>query len=195
MVSVRTHAPELAVMQRDLVERAREGDADAFAELAGTAADRLYAIASRILRDGDRAADATQQALIAMWNGLPGLRDPDRFDAWACRLVVHASYREARREGRMAARVREIRVPTVVEDEVHEVDDRDEVDRAFRRLSPEHRAVLVLHYYAGLPVTRIADVLGIADGTAAARLQHATRQLRAAVEADARTESAWRTTA
>ena len=182
-------------MQRDLVERAREGDADAFAELAGAAGDRLYAIASRILRDGDRAADATQQALIAMWNGLPGLRDPDRFDAWACRLVVHASYREARREGRMAARVREIRVPTAVEDEVHTVDDRDEVDRAFRRLSPEHRAVLVLHYYAGLPVTRIADVLGIADGTAASRLHHATRQLRAAVEADARTETAWRTTA
>jgi RNA polymerase sigma factor (sigma-70 family) len=182
-------------MQRDLVERARSGDADAFAELAGTSGDRLYAIASRILRDGDRAADATQQALIAMWNGLPGLRDADRFEAWSCRLVVHASYREARREGRMAARVREIRAPTAVADEVHKVDDRDEVDRAFRRLSPEHRAVLVLHYYAGLPVTQIADALGIADGTAASRLRHATRQLRAAVEADSRTESAWRTTA
>jgi RNA polymerase sigma-70 factor (ECF subfamily) len=182
-------------MQRDLVERAQAGDADAFAELTGLAGDRLYAIASRILRDGDRAADATQQALIAIWSGLPGLRDPDRFDAWACRLVVHASYREARREGRHATGVREIRVPTVAEDQAHTVDDRDEVDRAFRRLSPEHRAVLVLHYYAGLPVTRIADVLGIADGTAASRLHHATHQLRAAVEADARTETAWRTTA
>jgi RNA polymerase sigma factor (sigma-70 family) len=182
-------------MQRDLVERARGGDADAFAELAGLAGDRLYAIARRILRDGDRAADATQQALIAMWEGLPGLRDPDRFEAWSWRLVVNASYREARREGRLATRVREIRVPTAVEDEVGTVDDRDEVDRAFRRLSPEHRAVLVLHYYVGLPVTRIADVLGIADGTAASRLHHATRQLRAAVEADARTEAAWRTTA
>ena len=95
----------------------------------------------------------------------------------------------------MAARVREIQVPTIVENEVHKVDDRDEVDRAFRRLSPEHRAVLVLRYYAGLPVTRIAEVLGISDGTAASRLHHATRQLRAAVEADARTESGWRTTA
>ena len=85
-------------MQRDLVERARGGDADAFAELAGLAGDRLYGIASRILRDGDRAADATQQALIAVWEGLLGLRDPDRFDAWACRLVVNASYRVARRE-------------------------------------------------------------------------------------------------
>jgi RNA polymerase sigma-70 factor (ECF subfamily) len=94
----------------------------------------------------------------------------------------------------MSARVREIRVPTAVEDEVGKVDDRDEVDRAFRRLSPEHRAVLVLHYYAGLPVTRIAEILGIADGTAASRLHHATRQLRAAVEADSRTD-AWRTTA
>ena len=182
-------------MQRELVERARLGDADAFAVLAGQTGDRLYAIACRILRDGDRAADATQQALINMWEGLPGLRDPDRFDAWACRLVVNASYREARREGRMATRVREIRVATTIADEVGTVDDRDEVEHAFRRLSPEHRAVLVLHYYAGLPVTRIADVLRIADGTAASRIHHATRQLRAAVEADARTEATWRTTA
>jgi RNA polymerase sigma factor (sigma-70 family) len=179
-------------MQRHLVERAQLGDADAFAELARPTGDRLYSIASRILRDGDRAADATQQALIAIWKGLPGLRDPDRFDAWACRLVVHASYREARREGRMASRVREIRVPTAVEDEVGLVDDRDELEHAFRRLSAEHRAVLVLHYYSGLPVTRIADVLGIPDGTAASRLHHATRQLRAAVEADARSDPAWR---
>jgi RNA polymerase sigma factor (sigma-70 family) len=182
-------------MQRDLVERARSGDADAFSELAGQTGDRLFAIACRILRDGDRAADATQQALIAMWEGLPGLRDPERFDAWACRLVVNASHREAGREWRMAARVREIRVPTAVEDEVGTVDDRDQVDRAFRRLSPEHRAVLVLHYYAGLPVTQIADVLGIPDGTAASRLHHATRQLRAAIEADARSEPAGRITA
>ena len=181
-------------MQRDLVERAREGDADAFAELAGTAADRLYAIASRILRDGDRAADATQQALIAMWNGLPGLRDPDRFDAWTCRLVVMRT--TGRRDARAGWRPRrEIRARRSIEDEVRKVDDRDEVDRAFRRLSAEHRAVLVFHYYAGLPVTRIADVLGIADGTAASRPHHATHQLRAAVEADARTETAWRTTA
>ncbi len=123
-------------MQRDLVERARNGDADAFAELAGLAGDRLYAIASRILRDGDRAADATQQALIAIWEGLPGLRDPDRFDGWACRIVVNASYHEARRAGRFAARVHEIRAAATVEDEVVAVDDRDEVDRAFRRLPP-----------------------------------------------------------
>jgi RNA polymerase sigma-70 factor (ECF subfamily) len=182
-------------MQRDLVERARGGDADAFAELAAVTGDHLYAIAARILRDGDRAADATQQALIAMWSGLPGLRDPDRFDAWACRLAVNASYREARREGRSAARVREIRMVTTTEDDVRRVDDRDEVERAFRRLSAEHRAVLVLHYYAGMPVTQIAETLGIADGTAASRLHHATRQLRAAVEADGRADPAWRTTA
>lgn len=182
-------------MDRDLVERARTGDTEAFRALVDGAGDRLYAIAFRILRDADRGADAAQQALIAMWDGLPGLRDPDRFDAWACRLVVHASYREARRETRFASRVREIRLPTATEADTGAVDDRDEMERAFRRLSPEHRAVLVLHHYEGLPVTRIAEVLGIPDGTAASRLHHATRQVRAAIEADARTDVAWRTTA
>lgn len=182
-------------MERDLVERAQAGDAGAFRELADLSGNRLYAIAYRILRDADRAADAAQQALIAMWDALPGLRDPDRFDAWACRLVVNASYREARRGGRLDARVRAIRQPEPAVDDMRAVDDRDEVGRAFRRLSPEHRAVLVLHYYEGLPVTRIAAVLGVPDGTAASRLHHATRQLRAAIEADARTDAAWRTTA
>ena len=76
------------------------GDHDAFAALAGAAADRLYGLARMILRDPDRAEDATQEALVKAWRELPRLRDPDRFEAWLRRLLVNACYDEARRAGR-----------------------------------------------------------------------------------------------
>lgn len=182
-------------MQRELVELAREGDTEAFRDLVEGVSDRLYGIAQRILRDADQAEDALQRALIQVWEGLPGLRDPERFDAWAYRLVVHASYREARRLGRWNALVREIRVEPAGDDRVGEVVDRDEVERSFRRLTPEHRAVLVLRYYVGLPIDEVAEVLGIPSGTAASRLHYAARSFRAAFEADAREGVAWRTLA
>ena len=78
--------PPRGVMQRDLVERARRGDHDAFAELAGAAISRLDATAWLILRDPDQAKDAVQNALVRAWRDLPTLRDPDRFDAWLHRL-------------------------------------------------------------------------------------------------------------
>ena len=64
-------------MQRDLVERAMAGDRAAFTELGRGQIDRLYAIARLILRDDDRAHDATQEALIGAWRDLKGLRDPE----------------------------------------------------------------------------------------------------------------------
>ncbi|MDR3546295.1 MAG: sigma-70 family RNA polymerase sigma factor [Candidatus Limnocylindrales bacterium] len=182
-------------MQHELVERAQRGDAGAFETLVHGVADGLYAIAWRILRDPDRAEDALQQALIRMWEKLSSLRDPERFDAWAYRLVVHASYREARRQPRWTPRVREISIDPPDDDPVGAIIDRDELERGFRHLSAEHRAVLVLHYFAGLPVSEVAETLGIPVGTAGSRLHYAVRSLRAAYEADARGIVAWRTPA
>lgn len=183
-------------VERELVEQAQRGDQEAFAALVHRSADRLYAIAHRILRDPDRAEDALQQALVDAWEDLPTLRDPDRFEAWTYRLVVRASYREARRDRRWNGRVRQIVVDGPVgDDRISEVATRDELERGFRRLTPEHRAVVVLHYFVGLPVAEIAETLGIPVGTAGSRLHHAVRNLRAAVEADARGVVAWRHTA
>ena len=87
-------------MQRDLVERAMAGDHEAFSELARLSIRKLYAVARLILRDTTRAEDATQDALVAAWRDLAGLRDPDRFEASLHRLLVRECYREARRERR-----------------------------------------------------------------------------------------------
>jgi RNA polymerase sigma-70 factor, ECF subfamily len=171
---------------RDLVERARRGDRDAFEALVQLTSDRMFATAARILRDSDLAEDALQGALITAWRQLPTLRDPDRFEAWVRRLLVHACYAEARRKRKWTANVRVLPVdgPAGPDDSIS-VDDRDALDRAFRRLSVEQRAVFVLHHHQGLPLVEIAETLGIPAGTARSRLHYATRVLRAAIEADA----------
>ncbi len=171
---------------RDVVERAMRGDHDAFGLLVNTTSDRLYAIASRILRDADLAEDALQSSLITAWRELPRLRDPDRFEAWVRRLLVHACYAEARRRRAWAGNVRVLPVDGPAgPDELLSITDRDALDRAFRRLTIEQRAVFVLHHHVGLALVEIADTLGIPAGTARSRLHYSIRLLRSALEADA----------
>ena len=171
---------------RDVVERAMRGDREAFGVLVVHTSDRMYAIATRILRDAELAEDALQSALLTAWRQLPTLRDPDRFEAWVRRLLVHACYAEARRRRSWSANVRVLPVDgPAAPDALLSIDDRDALDRAFRRLSFEQRAVFVLHHHIGLPLTEIAETVGIPAGTARSRLHYATRLLRAAVEADA----------
>jgi RNA polymerase sigma factor (sigma-70 family) len=170
-----------------LVEAARNGDREAYAELLRGRAGRLYAIAQRILRDPERAEDAVQDALVLAWRDLPALRDPARFDAWLHRVVVHACLAEARRTRRMTARLVELPVDIAVgRDDYLDVVEREALDRAFLRLAPEQRVLLVLRHYAGLETAAIAEVLGVPHGTVRSRLHHAHRVMRAALEADAR---------
>jgi RNA polymerase sigma-70 factor (ECF subfamily) len=174
-------------VDRDLVEAARAGDREAYADLIRSRGDRLYALAQRILRDVDRAEDALQEALVIAWRDLGGLRDPDRFDAWLHRLVVRACLVEATRERRRFSNLRllpiDIPAPT---DDFLSVADRDQLDRGFRRLSPQQRALLVLRHFEGREPVEIAEILGIPVGTARSRLHHAHRAMRAALDADAR---------
>jgi RNA polymerase sigma-70 factor (ECF subfamily) len=174
-------------MQRELVERARHGDHDAYQALAARAFDGLYALAHRILRDADRTDDAVQECLIRAWKELPKLRDPDRFDPWLRRLLVTACSDENRRERRHRGDVRALPVDRVGDrDSGIDVADRDQLERGFARLSVEQRAVLVMTHYLGMRAGEIADELGIPVGTVQSRLLYAMRAMRAVLEADAR---------
>jgi RNA polymerase sigma factor (sigma-70 family) len=177
-------------MDTELVVRAQSGDEGAFASLAVAAGDRLHAVAHRILRDIDLAEDATQQALLNVWQDLPQLRDPARFDAWSYRLLVRACYAEARRTRRWAPNLRLLPAdePTAA-DGTGSVVDRDQLERGFRRLSIDHRAVVVLHHYLDLSLEEVAEALGVPIGTVRSRLHYAMRGLRAALDADARPTS------
>jgi RNA polymerase sigma-70 factor, ECF subfamily len=170
-----------------LVEQARAGDEEAFASLARGAGDRLLAIAYRILRDLGLAEDVVQQTLVLAWRELPSLRDVDRFDAWLHRLLVHACYRELRRGRPWAAIVRVLPLEgPAAPDDLVSVVDRDQLDRGFRRLPPEQRAIFVFHHYLGLTLGEVAEQLGVPLGTVKSRLHYATNTLRAALEADLR---------
>ncbi len=177
-------------MHQALVDQAKRGDREAFDALARTVGDRCMAIAFRILRDADRADDAVQAALIMAWRELRTLRDSDRFEPWLHRILTNECYAEARRRRRWSAEVRLLPMPGQLESgEISAINDRDQIDRAFRRLTIEQRSVLVFHHYVGLPLTEVADRLGIPVGTAKSRLHHATNALRSSLEADARTPS------
>ena len=179
-------------MQRDLVERAMAGDHDAFSELARVSIGRLYVVARLILRDDTRAEDATQEALLAAWRRLPGLRDPDRFEAWLHRVLVNACYREARRgrrRGSIEIHVDPLTMPEApgATDKDFDLADRDQLERGFRRLDVDQRTVLVMHYYLGFSLDDAAEVLGVPPGTVRSRLHRAINAMRAALAADART--------
>jgi RNA polymerase sigma-70 factor, ECF subfamily len=174
-------------VQRALVDEARTGDREAFDALARSVGDVCMAIAFRILRDADRADDAVQAALITAWRELPTLRDLDRFEPWLHRILTRECYAEARRRGRWSTQVRLLAAPSQPESgEISAVNDRDQLDRAFRRLTIDQRSVLVFRHYVGLPLAEVADRLGIPLGTAKSRLHHATSALRASLEADER---------
>jgi RNA polymerase sigma-70 factor (ECF subfamily) len=165
------------------VERARSGDQEAFAHLVHQVSDTLFGVARRILRDPDLAEDALQSALVTVWRKLPHLREPERFEGWAFRILVHACYAEGPRNRRWAATVRVIPVDRADDaDEFTSIATREELEQAFRKLPLDQRAVFVLHHHVGLPLVTIAETLGIPDGTARSRLHYATRALRAAFD-------------
>jgi len=178
-------------MDTALVARAQGGDREAFSTLASSSYSRLHRVAQNILGDLDLAEDATQQAVVSMWRNLPQLREPERFEAWSCRILVNACYSEARKARRWLPGLESDRdADTVAASALSGVIYRDQLDRGFRRLPMEQRAVVVLHHYLDLPLEKVAEVLGIPTGTAHSRLHRAMAALRAALEADARVPDA-----
>ena len=174
-------------MDTDLVRRAQHGDQAAFATIAVATYGRLQQLAYGMLRDRHLAEDATQQAMLVAWRELPRLRDPERFEAWTYRLLVNACHAEGRKASRwLPALGIDTPADPVTSDETGRVADRDQLERGFRRLSLDHRAVVVLRHYLDLSMEDVAAVLDIPVGTVRSRLHRAMQELRAALEADTR---------
>ena len=164
-------------MASELVERAQRGDHEAFDALATAAYNRLYAIARRILRDGYAAEDAVQETLVRAWRELRSLREVERFDAWLHRLLVNACKDEVRRLRRRPFEVPMLAIDQPsVEDQLGQLVDRDELERAFLRLTVEQRAALVLTHYVGLSAARGGRDPGHPRGTVYSRLHYGARR-------------------
>src|SRR3954447_2026101 len=176
-------------MDQDLVDRAKHGDKDAFTTLVIGHGDRLYSVAFRILRDSGRAEDAVQQTFLTAWRQLRDLRESDRLEAWLYRLLVNACFAEIRHTRRWQPGLRlvaDAAAEPSTDDTQTTLALRDELERAFRRLSGEQRAVLAMHHFLGLTGAEIAELLGVSPGTVRSRLHYARQQMRAAIEADSR---------
>ncbi len=172
--------------QRELVERAQRGDHDAFAVLAGAFVARLDGAARLILRDRELARDAVQEGFIHAWRNLPTLRDPDRFEAWLHRLIFRAciDILRRRRSRPIEVELSPFEAGPAVADASTTIADRELLDDALRRLDPEWRAVVVLHYYLGMPLPAVAATLGIPIGTAKSRLHRSLAAMRLTIALD-----------
>lgn len=173
-------------MTAELVRMAQGGSSPAFEDLVARRIDRLHATASLILHDRSLGEDAVQEALVRAWRSLPGLRDPERFDAWLRRLLVHACIDLARSTRHQR---NEAELPGTLADRADHASalaDRDAVERAFARLTRSHRAAFVLRHYLGHSVAEVAEALEVPLGTAKSRLHYAEQAMAAAMEADAR---------
>jgi len=170
-----------------LVLGALQGDRLAFEELASGWQERMWRHAYRLLGDAEAARDVVQESWLAIAGGIGRLRDPASFPAWALRIVTRRARDVARRRGRRAppARLAEegLADPGAADPAGAEPEGAVELlRRALRRLPPEPRALLGLHYVEGLALREIAGVLGIPEGTVKSRLHQARAELRATVE-------------
>jgi RNA polymerase sigma-70 factor (ECF subfamily) len=167
--------------ERELVEAAMAGDADAFSSLAEASARRLYAVARLILHNDALAEDATQEALVVAWRDLSALRDPARFEAWLHRVLVRECYKHGQRERRRVQVEGQVQSLTVETDPSHQSIVSDQIERGFSRLSVEHRTVLVLHHYLGYTFPEIAATMGVPVGTVKSRVSRACAAMREAL--------------
>ncbi len=175
-------------MTADLVARAQHGDHEAFASLVRPHVDRLHGLAGLLLRDPSRAEDALQEALLRAWRDLPRLREAEKFDAWLRRLVVNASHDEGRRlRRRRGEQPLEPYHEPGTGGGLGDVADRDELERGFRRLNEDDRAIIALRYYLDLSNAEAAASLGIREVAYRSRLHRALQAMRAALAAEART--------
>ncbi len=174
-------------MDPALIRRAQSGDVDAFTALVAGRLEPMQRTAMAILGHEADARDAVADALASVWRELPRLRDPLAFEAWSTRILVHACRRRLRGRGR--TRVRELAIEAAdlgaqrtSSTAVDDVADRMALERAFERLDPDARTILVLHHLDGRGLTEVAAVLGIPVGTAKSRLFAARRALERALE-------------
>jgi RNA polymerase sigma-70 factor (ECF subfamily) len=173
-------------MQRDLVVRAQRGDADAFSKLMAGLMTRLYATARLIVRSDERAADVVQDAMLQAWLDLPGLRDPDAFEAWVHRLLTRSCYRVAKRQ--RSREIVELHLDPLPEPAIGDAQQatalRDQLERGFLALNTDQRICVVLHLYVGMTLEETADVVGVPLGTVQSRIHRALRSMRAVLGAD-----------
>ncbi len=184
--------------ETELIQRAAQGDQDAFAQLLELHQNKVYGLTLRLVGSPEDAMELTQETFFNAWRGLPNFHADSKFSTWLYRLATNAAIdflrREKRRKGLST-------IPLSTDDDSDRVLDipdqrftpqsqlerqelQEAVHRGLGQLSDEHRQVLVLRELNGLSYTEIAQVLSIEEGTVKSRIFRARLALRKILLAD-----------
>lgn len=171
--------------QRILVTRALQGDEKAFGDIVDQYSALMLRTATMIVADRDIAEDVVQDALIQAWNHLPDLREAGALRPWLMRIVVNQCISFKRRLARTTAFVRqalseqEIDLTAQIADHHKGRLERDwDLAHAIENLPTKQRVVIVLHYYNGMTLPEMAQVLQTSENTLKKRIQAALNNLR-----------------
>jgi len=185
-----------AIPDSELVERAKQGDLNAFEELINRHEQRVYSLALRMLRQEQDAEDITQQTFLSALENLSGFRGEASFSTWLLRIATHAALKVIRkRKGLDTVSLEEATEGTNNSDSVphpeyiadwrqspqelvHQHEIKGLLDEALSQLDEKHRLVFLLRDVEGLSVRETAEALGIREANTKVRLLRARLQLR-----------------
>ncbi|HEX2154165.1 MAG TPA: RNA polymerase sigma factor SigM [Acidimicrobiia bacterium] len=165
---------------RDLLARFRQGDRRAFDELMRRHEDRVFAVCLRIMRHREAALDAVQDTFLTAFRKADQFRGDAQFSTWLYRIAVNTCYDHLRRSKRRPAEPlpEEHDPPDAgARDALEAAELRPDLNAALAAIGEDFRAAIVLADVQGLPLTEVADILGVAEGTVKSRLHRGRRQL------------------
>ncbi len=181
------------IQEQQWVEAAKRGDQDAFACLVRAYEKRVFALTSRMCKQLEDAAEAAQEAFLAVWQGLPSFRGEASFSTWLYRLASNACMdilrRESRRRETLSLDGEEApadvpdRGPTPQE-AAEQQELRREIEAGLAALPPEYRQALILREIHQLSYQEIGETLGLDIGTVKSRISRGRQRLRKILLAD-----------
>jgi RNA polymerase sigma-70 factor (ECF subfamily) len=190
--SISAGSPEPnAVSDAELVSRSQQGNTAAFEELVSRYRGKVYGLVYGMARNDQDAQDLCQETFIRAWQSLGRFRGQSSFYTWLYRIATNLTIDKVRRkqrspfvefDGRSQSDSDEPRMPEAVttnrpSDDAQRSDIRVAIDNAMEKLTPEHRAVVLLKDFEGLEYKEIAKIVGCSPGTVMSRLFYARRHL------------------
>jgi RNA polymerase sigma-70 factor (ECF subfamily) len=178
--------------ERKLVDEARRGDPGAFRELVKRYQRRAYAVALGMVHDHDDARDICQEAFLKVHKNLAGFEGDAQFFTWLYRIVMNVSIDLLRKRRGEKVEFDDTRAVDDADDDtgiaprrtgfdpgraLHDKELRSRLREALAKLSPSHRAVLVMREVDGLSYKEMADIVGCSIGTVMSRLFHARKKM------------------
>jgi RNA polymerase sigma-70 factor (ECF subfamily) len=168
------------MVSRELLDRCRRGEPEAFEELVERTHRRVFTLAYRLVGDRHEAEDVAQEAYLRAYRALPGFRGDSSFDTWLYRITANAAVTQLKRRGRFGDladdpdAVADLPEATPAADPV----DRDEIQRALAALPIAHRVVLLMKDAYGFSIQEIAVELETTEGAVKVRLHRARKRLK-----------------